>query len=388
MNPFQTTKSNWLMCCIIAGTLSISTGCKLGFPSNKTSLTKPQSRNFKFWETEDKLSASEDTKTPPPPARHFSPSPLDSAQEDIVMDLKSPPAELGQPIGSINDLRREITEVSENTANPIRKPYQLNGLSSTKPSSQNDSLDSFAGRDLPKVKTEGFSGQFKTNNDFVSSQNSLKNRVQPNSGFKAPNLAASKTNQNMLPFGGSLNKNPAFQFDGGKSKNVQPEAESSLPPATETKSELFLAQEQLRALQNKNLIRNPNQPKLSQDSSTNPGTKNPSQSFVKPDSPKLTPKLDYPSTGFDSFAQKPLQQKSQGLTIPPNTLDKSLGSNSKSSPPQAFKLSKAQQIPPSIDSFGSQSAVQNASNEVDLPPSILSGNSSYAPGSTKKLLPK
>jgi len=169
---------------------------------------------------------------------------------------------------------------------------------------------------------------------------------------------------------------------------VQPEAESSLPPATETKSELFLAQEQLRALQNKNLIRNPNQPKLSQDSSTNPGTKNPSQSFVKPDSPKLTPKLDYPSTGFDSFAQKPLQQKSQGLTIPPNTLDKSLGSNSKSSPPQAFKLSKAQQIPPSIDSFGSQSAVQNASNEVDLPPSILSGNSSYAPGSTKKLLPK
>jgi hypothetical protein len=393
MNPFQTTKSNLLMCCIIAGTLSISTGCKLGFPSNKTSLTQPQSRNFKFWETEDKLSASEDSKTPPPPARHFSPSPLDPTQEDIVMDLKSPPAGLGQPMGNINDLRREVTEVSENTANPIRKPYQLTGSSNATPTSPNESLDSFAGRDLPQVKTDGFAGQFKNNNDFASSQNSSKNRLQPNPGFKAPTPKAPVANQNMLPFGGSLSQNPAFQFNGGKSKTTQPGIESSSTPATQPlatqkKSELLIAQEQLRALQNKNLIRNPNQQKLSQDSSTNLGIKNPSQSFVKPNSPKLTPNLNYPSTDFDSFAQKPVQQKSQGLSLPPNTLDKSLGSNGKSSPPQAFKLPKAQQIPPSIDSFESKSAVRNTSNEVDLPPSILSGNSSYAPGSTKKLLPK
>lgn len=386
MNPFQTTKSNLLMCCIIIGTFSISTGCKLGFPSGKTSL--PQPKNFKFWETEDKLSASENKETPPPPARHFSPSPLDPEQEDIVMDLKSPPAGERQQLGSINELRQEVTKVSENTANPIRKPYQMNGLSNKKPSSPNNSPDSFAGRDLPNVQPNGFTGQFKSNkNDFVSMPNSTQNSVSPNSGFKAPNPAAPSKNTDLLSFGGSLTDNSAFQFNGSNNKKPQPETNSSLTEAAKIKSELLRAQEQLKALQNNKAIPNPNKSTLPPTTLTNKEFKAPSQPFVKPPSTTLTPEPKYPSTNFDSFAQKPFPQKPLGATTPPADINNSLGSAEAPSPPPAFKLPQAQQIPP-IDNTDSKSAVQNISNEVDLPPSILFGKSTYAPGSTKKLIPQ
>ncbi len=386
MNPVQTTKSNWLMCCIIIGTFSISTGCKLGFPSGKTSL--PQPKNFKFWETEDKLSASDNKETPPPPARHFSPSPLDPEQEDIVMELKSPPAGERQQLGSINELRQEVTKVSENTTNPIRKPYQVNGLSKKKPSSPKNSTDSFAGRDLPNVQTNGFTGQFKSNkNDFVSTQNSTQNSVPSNSGFKAPNPAAPSKNTNLLEFGGSLTDNSAFKFNGSNNKKPQPETNSSSSEAAKIRSELLLAQEQLKALQNNKATPNPNKSTLSQNTPTNNEFKAPSQPIDKSSNPTPTPQIKYPSTNFDSFAQKPFPQKPVRATPPPADINNSLGSAPAPSPPPAFKLPQAQQIPP-IDNTDSKSAVQNNSNEVDLPPSILFGKSTYAPGSTNKLLPK
>ena len=363
MKPLQTTKSNLLMCCIIIGTLSISAGCKT------TSLSKPQPKNFKFWETEDKLSASENTKMPPPPARHFSPSPLDSAQEDIVMDLKSPSAEDRQPIGSLNDLRREITNVSEDSRNPIRKPYELSGLSTNQPAS-------FGGRDLPKVKPNGFAPQLKSNNnDFISNQNTAKNSSQLNPGFKAPNSATPEGTPNMLSYGGSLNKNPAFSFNNGKGEKSLPETKFDSPEQSQLKSELLTAQEQLRALQSKGFAANPmkpNPPKLPSTAPINNSIQSPSQPFVKPAKPP------YSSTDFESFVQKPLPQTS---------LNQSNGFN-KTFPLQALKVAEAQQIPPAITSLDNKSAVQKTSIEVDLPPSILHGKSSYAPGSTKKLIPK
>ncbi len=391
MNPLQTTNTNLLICIITISALSISTGCKLGFPSNKASMTKLQPKNFKFWETEDKLSASENDKTPPPPARHFSPSPLDSVQEDIVMDLKSPSAEMTQPNNSINDLRREVTAVSENPRTPIRKPYQLPDSSLSQTTNPNKSPKGFANRDLPKIQGSGFAGQFQNkNNDFVSTQNQPKNSAVSDSGFKAPNLKAppTTTKPNLLTYGESLNKNPMFQFDNEKSKSTPPVAESSSPEASQLRSELSLAQQQLKALQNKNSPSNPIKPNLPQNqftASPNPRPRSQNQPFVNPTNPQLTPKPKYPSTDFDSFAQKPLNSQTP---LAPKALSKSLGANGTSSPPQAFKLPQAQPIPPAIDSLNGKPNVQTTSNEVDLPPSILFGKSSYAPGSTKKLLPK
>lgn len=370
MNPLQTTKSNLLMCCIIIGMFSISTGCKI------TSLAKPQPKNFKFWETEDKLSASENTKTPPPPARNFSPSPLDSAEADIVMDLKSPFAEATQPTGSINDLRKEATSGSENSRNPIRKPYQLSEPSTNLPPNSVKSPANFAGRDLPNVKPNAFAGQFKSNNnDFNSNQNTTKKDSQLKSGFKAPNPATPERSPNMLSYGGALTNNPAFQFKKSKSENS----------LLETKSELLTAQEQLKALQNNKLTQNPIKPILPQlapNSPTNQALQNPSQPFVKPPTPKLTPKSPFSSADLNSFAQKP--PRPNGLNVP--SLKETTGFN-KTNSPQVFTAPKAEQIPPAIDSFDNKQVIQNTSVEVDLPPSILHGKSSYAPGSTKKLIP-
>ncbi len=388
MNPLQTTSTNLLICIITIGALSISTGCKLGFPSSKTSITKLQPKNFKFWETEDKLTASENNQTPPPPARHFSPSPLDSPEEDIVMDLKSPSAGMPQPSDDINDLHREVTSTPEKSRKPIRKPYRLPDSSLKQTTSSNESPKSFANRDLPKIQGGGFPGQFQSkSNDFVSTQNQPKNNAESDSGFKAPTAKP-----NMLTYGGSLNKNSMFQFDNDKNKTKPPATESNSPEANQLRSELSLAQEQLKALQNKNLPRttpsNSIKPNLTQNQLTgSPNLRPASQNkpFVVPTNPKLTPKPRYPSTDFDSFAQKPLNSQ---IPLTPDTLSKSLGANGTSSPPQAFQPPKAQPIPPAIDSFNNKSDVRTTSNEVDLPPSILFGKSSYAPGSTKKLLPK
>lgn len=370
MNPLQTTKSNLLMCSIIIGTFSISTGCKI------TSLAKPQPKNFKFWETEDKLSASENAKTPPPPARNFSPIPLESAEEDIVMDLKSPFGEATHPTGSINDLREEATSGSAISRNPIRKPYQLSASSTNLPPNSIKSPDNFAGRDLPNVKPNEFAGQFKSNNnDFNSNQNSTKIDSQPKSGFKAPSPAMLEKSPNMLSYSGALTNNPAFQFNKGKSENS----------LLETKPKLLTAQEQLKAIQNNKLTQNPIKPILPQLASQAPADQafqNPSQPFAKPLTPKLTTKSPFSSTEFDSFAQKP--PRSNDLSK--SSFNETTGFN-KTFTPQAFTAPKAQPIPPVIDSFDNKEVIQNTSVEVDLPPSILHGKSSYAPGSTKKLIP-
>lgn len=356
-----------------------------------TSLTKPQPKNFKFWETEDKLSSNENS--PPPPARHFSPMPMDSPQQDIVMDMNSPSAER-QPKGGINDLRREITTISKNASNPIRKPYELDASSENQLTNTNNPPKNFAGRELPAVNPSGGVGQFKSN-DFSTPRGTSQNTPLANSGINGTNPAAEGANQSLLAYGGSLKKNQAIQFNNS---NNSSEIETPLksPEANQLQTEIAEAQRQLKDLQNNGRQDYKTAGPLASDKSAFIRPASPNQDFqnqirplVQPTVPKPAPKPDYPSTNFDSFAQKLPQQDFQGIR-PSQKIPEATVSDTAQAPfrPKALQFPKAQQIPDAINSFDDKSGVRNTSNEVDLPPSILYGKSSYAPGSTKMLIPK
>ena len=354
-----------------------------------TSLTKPQPKNFKFWETEDKLSSNENS--PPPPARHFSPMPLDSPQQDIVMD--SPSAER-QPKGGINDLRREITSISENVSNPIRKPYELDASSVNQLTNTNNPPKNFAGRELPAVNPSEGVGQFKSN-DFSTPRGTSQNTPLANSGINGTNPAAQGANPSLHAYGGSLKKNQTLQFsNSNKSSEIDTPLKS--PEANQLQTEIAEAQRQLKDLQkNGRQGHKAAGPKALEQSAfirpapPNPDFQNQSRPLVQPTVPKLAPKSAYPSTDFDSFAQKLPQQDFQGIR-PSQKIPEATVSDTAQAPfrPKALQAPKAQQIPGAIISFDEKSAVRNISNEVDLPPSILYGKSSYAPGSTKMLIPK
>ena len=356
-----------------------------------TSLTKPQPKNFKFWETEDKLSSNENS--PPPPARHFSPMPMDSPQQDIVMDMNSPSAER-QPKGGINDLRREITTVSENVSNPIRKPYQLDDSSVIQPTNTDNSPKNLAGRELPAVNPSGDVGQFKSN-DFFTPRGTSQNTPQANSGINGTNPTAQGANPSLLAYGGSLKKNQAIQFsNSNNSSDIDTPLKS--PEANQLQTEIAEAQRQLKDLQKNGRQDHKTAGPLAfeqsafiRPASPNQDFQNQSRPLVQPTVPKLAPKSAYPSTDFGSFAQKLPQQDLQGIR-PSQKIPEATVSDSAQAPfrPKTLQFPKALQIPDAINSLDDKSAVRNASNEVDLPPSILYGKSSYAPGSTKMLIPK
>jgi hypothetical protein len=364
-----------------------------------TSLTKPQPKNFKFWETEDKLSSNENS--PPPPARHFSPMPMDSPQQDIVMDMNSPSAER-QPKGGINDLRREITTISKNASNPIRKPYELDASSVNQPTNTNNPPKNFAGRELPAVNPSEGVGQFKSN-DFSTPRGTSQNTPLANSGINGSNPAAQGANPSLLAYGGSLQKNQAFQFSN---PNNSSEIETPLksPEANQLQTEIAEAQRQLKDLQNNGRQDYKTAGPLASDKSAfirpaspNQDFQNQSRPLVQPKVPKPAPKSAYPSTDFDSFAQKLPQQDFQGIRPSQKILEATVSDRGQAPfRPKALQIPKAQQrrvlpwnrFPDAINSFDDKSAVRNTSNEVDLPPSILYGKSSYAPGSTKMLIPK
>jgi hypothetical protein len=318
---------------------------------------------------------------------------MDSPQQDIVMDMNSPSAER-QPKGGINDLRRETTTISENVSNPIRKPYQLDDSSVNQPTNTNNSPKNFAGRELPAVNPSRDVGQFKSN-DFSTPRGTSQNTSLANSGINRTNPAAQGAIPSLHTYGGSLKKNQAFQFSNS---NNSSEIDTPLksPEAKQLQTEIAEAQRQLKDLQNNGRKDYKTAgPKASEQSAfirpvpPNQDFQNQSRPLVQPKVLKLAPKSAYPTTDFDSFAQKLPQQDFQGIR-PSQKNPEATVSDSVQAPfrPKALQIPKAQQIPDAINSFDDKSAVRNTSNEVDLPPSILYGKSSYAPGSTKMLIPK
>jgi hypothetical protein len=112
------------------------------------------------------------------------------------------------------------------------------------------------------------------------------------------------------------------------------------------------------------------------------------QGYSQSNSPKSQPSGKYPATPYGSFAPK---EVSQNQTVP--TDSKSLGSlapnfNSNNNfSPDGSRVITAD--PASASQASSQSKVSSASHvaDIEIPKKVLTGKSSYAPGSVNPLLP-
>ncbi len=169
MNILRKTKTTLLLSCLAISLLAMSSGCRSG------GFTKPELSKLKFWESDKLLFASKKSETPPPPARHFDPAPINGEQKSEIVDLNNEKLQRRFK-NDIEDMRAEISAATKALDTPIRKPYST-GLTEGKnefAANSGSSFEAETGNVRSKLAGAGRSAKAELSaaqNDFQAAMN-------------------------------------------------------------------------------------------------------------------------------------------------------------------------------------------------------------------------
>lgn len=184
INQKTTVKSMSLAVCLIAVSTFAFSGCRSG------GLTKPDFGKLAFW----KKAEGSATSTPPPPARHFDPSPIDGAQQQIAAGTEKAKDQMAKVDGS-----------------GTRNMYESN-----KDSIRNDVESAIKG-----MGTGGLQPPVRKSSSVADAQNSVRSKLD---GFSSGAKSALNAEQKEFKaaMSGSGSKNDSGSNDFGSSNDFAP----------------------------------------------------------------------------------------------------------------------------------------------------------------------
>lgn len=483
MNIDQKTNTILLLSCLAISMLSLSSGCRTG------GFAKPDLSAIQFWKSENLMFGSKKSDSPPPPARHFDPAPIDGEKESEIVDLDGKNMQRRFK-NDIEEMRAEISAATKALDTPIRKPYS-SGLASNLnefAAETKSNLDSATGNirsKLDSLTTQAQTDLSPAQNDFQSAMNNTvdsidgslaavnKSIYDANDKFatEAKSKADNAFKSGIGAFGGSLKPletavNDSNQFASNASQKAaktsadangflpmddansvvkaQPQLELVQAQMADAKRQIAELQKQIAMGSQPNSFApstqqaaNPNsfgpsipsqennsfgtspidqmpstqaapEARLAQAELPGQGSQFDGNSFsrgmpsnrlrsnqpLRPEapnqaSPSSSSTPNYPATSHGGYAPRsndfggnfsPMHQTtpSQNPSAAPNSqVDFQAGSN------RSMVVTANNAIPPNASN--SASRIQNHVSEVDIPPSVLTGTGSYAPGSVQPL---
>lgn len=194
MNIHQKTNTMLLLACL-AISLTVSSGCRSGGFTD--SFTKPDLSKLKFWESENLMFGAKNTDTPPPPARHFDPAPINAEKESQTVDLDSEKLQRRFK-NDIEQMRAEISAATKALETPIRKPYSSDLPTNDELATNTKSTFEAAAGNV-RSKMDGFGGQAKTG--LSAAQNNFQAAMRNTTDVTNNDFAAAKTSANDMTQG-------------------------------------------------------------------------------------------------------------------------------------------------------------------------------------------